>query len=177
MQPVCLLRGISFVFVQEFQAKRNCFMAEILIMFSSVRPGLGFNFGRFSSNSYDRRLDSGSPQAPPGMTVLVGRRYNQALSDPFVPTLCVGTRTRTLCVQFGTCRNRLLSQANGFRQSANAVGDQFTDAERPEGLPTQNVGTSPYNSPEWRIPGLFQSGYGTAAPSSAAFPSLRPKET
>ena len=31
----------------------------------------------FSSNSFDRRLDSGSPQAPPGMTVLVGRRCNQ----------------------------------------------------------------------------------------------------
>jgi hypothetical protein len=39
--------------------------------------GLGFNFGRFSSNSFDYRLDSGSPQAPPGMTVLVGRRCNQ----------------------------------------------------------------------------------------------------
>ena len=38
---------------------------------------LGFDFGRFSSNSFVRRLDSGSSQAPPGMTVLVGRRYNQ----------------------------------------------------------------------------------------------------
>ena len=38
---------------------------------------LGFKFGRFSSNSFDRRLDSGSPQAPPGMTVLAGRRFNQ----------------------------------------------------------------------------------------------------
>ncbi len=38
---------------------------------------LGFNFGRLSSNSFERRLDSGSPQAPPGMTVLGGRRYDQ----------------------------------------------------------------------------------------------------
>ena len=35
--------------------------------------GLVFNFCRFSSNIYDHRLDSGSPQAPPGMTVLVCR--------------------------------------------------------------------------------------------------------
>ena len=39
--------------------------------------GGGFNYGRFSSNRFERRLDSGSPQAPPGMTVLVGRRYNR----------------------------------------------------------------------------------------------------
>ncbi len=39
--------------------------------------GLGFNFGRLSSNSFERRMDSGSPQAPSGMTVSGGRRYNQ----------------------------------------------------------------------------------------------------
>ena len=44
---------------------------------SNTASGLGFNFGRFSSSSFDRRLDSGSPQAPPGMTVSVGRRSNQ----------------------------------------------------------------------------------------------------
>ena len=38
---------------------------------------LGFKFGRFSSNGFHRRMDSGSPQAPPGMTVLAGRRNNQ----------------------------------------------------------------------------------------------------
>ncbi len=45
----------------------------------SVSVGLGFNFDRFSSYSFDHRMDSGSPQAPPGMTVFVGRRYNQNL--------------------------------------------------------------------------------------------------
>ena len=48
----------------------SCFFPQTL---RCVR-GLGFNFGRFSSNSYDHRMDSGSPQAPPGMTVLVCRR-------------------------------------------------------------------------------------------------------
>ncbi len=55
-------------------------MAEV-----KTKPGvrLGFNFGRFSPNSFDHRLDSGSPQAPRGMMVLVGRRNNQNQLAPF----------------------------------------------------------------------------------------------
>ncbi len=54
-------------------------LEKVLMKFQEClrQEGLGSNFGRFSSNSFGRRLDSGSPQAPPGMTVLAGRRYNQ----------------------------------------------------------------------------------------------------
>ena len=57
-----------------FRSKRHR-LSTVLFTAPLAHRGPGFNFGRFSSNSFDRRLDSGSPQAPPGMTVLVGRRY------------------------------------------------------------------------------------------------------
>ena len=63
--------------------------------------GVGFKFGRFSSNSFDRRLDSGSPQAPPGMTVLVGRRYNQDPIEESINELAFDKMIRRLRSTFG----------------------------------------------------------------------------
>ena len=54
-------------------------LEKVLMKFQEClrQEGLFLSFSRFPSNSFSRRLDSGSPQDPPGMTILVGRRYNQ----------------------------------------------------------------------------------------------------